>query len=617
LTRVYDDPAFRPTAAEIVMVHMVFAIMLFQFSVRNNDDMRVKNDHNYKSNMHYHYSLSMFYQLSRSHTVEDVQAMTLICLHLRNFPKPGASWILTQTTLALALELGLNRSAKRWVVESRPNLLDIEMRKRIFWIILAIDVTLSGKLGRPMRLRYEDLDVEFPEVMDDELLSEDGLDMSRPGTCTHEIGLVAMRILPLFMELYSTIYAVRRCPENYIKTVKSLEARVQKWKDDLPIHLQLTNKTAGTENRPFALYAEMWYLEFRLLLRHPSVEMTEDKAFKAEGIRACDDCSRQMLKCVLELQQYNTLDTTWYNAAVYLMAITATLFATHDKKSTSPGEIASLRTDMDKWLGVMGDVGRLLGKSPYLELRTALILQGSGDGLKEAVRGVIEGTLGMLDRRVTTPNTAYIQNPKSPEDSKLQLQRSNSGTVFGTLPGYGLEQNPSSNGVTSVEYSQGQMSHQTTPYPAATVYSTYAETPSAISYAPHDNSNAFANYPTGNTEAPLVGGFEMTPSQPQQNNQWQRSMSINPPGAQAWQQWTHSIGQVEPQDRYSASALIQLGARGNAAGINGAQTTIPDMNGLQPVLGFDPQMGHLHGGINTWPQSTFLEPGQGMGPGSG
>ncbi|KAK0104418.1 hypothetical protein ONS95_004711 [Cadophora gregata] len=602
LARFYDDPTFRPTTAETVMVHMVFAIMLFQFSVRNNDDMRVKNDYNVKSNMHYHYSLNKFYELSCSHTVQDVQAMTLICLHLRNFPKPGASWILTQNTMSLAIELGLHLSAKRWVVEARPNLLDIEMRKRTFWVILAIQVTLSGKLGRPMSLRYEDYDVEFPEVMDDDLLSEDGLDTSRPGNCTHEIGLVAMRILPLYMELYSNIYAVRRYPDSYITTVKSLEARVQSWRDNLPPHLQLTKETAGTENRPFALYAEMWYLEFRLLLRHPSVEMTDDKAFKAEGMRACDDCARQMLSCVMELQQYNTLDTTWYNAAVYVMAITTTLFATHDKKSTTSAEIAALRADMDKWLNIMGDVGRLLG---------------SGDSLKEAVRGVIEGTLGMLDRRVTPPNPSYIQNSSSPADSKMQLQRSDSDSAYGNMPGYALEQNAPANGLSTTEFSHGQVPHHTTPYPAATVYSTYAETPSTIAYTPHDNSQPFANYPPSSNEPPLLGGFQMAPAQTQQNDQWQRSISGNPPGAQAWQQWAHSIGQVESQDRYSASALISLNARDSAAAVNGAQTAMSDMNGLQPVLGFDQSMGNLNGVVNSWPQSTFLGQGQEMGPGSG
>jgi hypothetical protein len=355
---------------------MVFAIMLFQFSVRNNDDMQIKNDMNLSSNAHYHYSLGMFYQLSCSHTFQDVQAMTLICLHLRNFPKPGASWILTQTTMSLALELGLHLSAKRWVVESKPNYLDIEMRKRTFWVLLAVHVTLSGKLGRPMMLRLQDYDVEFPEAIDDDLLSEAGLDTSTPGVCKHEIGLMAMRLLPLFIELYSTIYAVRRYPENYISTVKSLEAKIHAWRESLPIHLQVYNQPVDTPQhlRPFALYAEMWVLEFRLLLRHPSVEMTDDKAFKAESMRACADCARDMLNVVLELQSLNALDTTWYNSAVYVMGITATLFATHDKKEITHGEITVLRSNMEKWLGVMGDVGRLLGKSSHLAFGVALTI---------------------------------------------------------------------------------------------------------------------------------------------------------------------------------------------------------------------------------------------------
>ncbi|KAH9215146.1 fungal-specific transcription factor domain-containing protein [Leptodontidium sp. 2 PMI_412] len=598
LARFYDDSTFRPTAAENVIVHMVFAIMLFQFSVRNNDDMQIKNDFNLGSNAHYHYSLGMFYQLSCSHTFQDVQAMTLICLHLRNFPKPGASWILTQTTMSLALELGLHLSAKRWVVESKPNYLDIEMRKRTFWILLVVHVTLSGKLGRPMMLRLEDFDVEFPEAIDDDLLSEAGLDTSAPGVCQHEIGLVAMRLLPLFIELYSTIYAVRRYPENYISTVKSLEAKIHAWRESLPIHLQVYNQPVDTPQhlRPFALYAEMWVLEFRLLLRHPSVEMTDDKAFKAESMRACADCARDMLNVVLELQSLNALDTTWYNSAVYVMGITATLFATHDKKEITHGEITVLRSNMEKWLGVMGDVGRLLG---------------SGDSLKDAVRAVIEGTLGMLERRVTPSHATYLQNSNAVEDPKAHLQRPNSGTTHANMQNYAIDHSPSVSGQAATEYSQGQMAHHSTPYPTATQYSTYAETPTTIAYTPHDNTHAYTNYPPD-----------------QQNSQWHRPSPMDgAPGQHAWYEWTSKVGeQVEPQDHISATALMSLGGQDNAAASAG-QT---DMNSMQPVMGYDqPHLNsHLSRVNNDWPESLFNinlgqgnlgqgNLGQGIGPNQG
>jgi Fungal specific transcription factor domain len=345
------------------MVHMVFAIMFFQYAARNWEDAAQQSTLTNASNMHYHYSLSMFYNLSCSHTVQDVQALTLICSHLRNFPKPGASWILTQTTMSLAIELGLHRSAKRWTPDTVPNPLDVEMRKRTFWALLAIHVTLSGKLGRPMPFRIEDFDVEMPEPLDDELLTEDGLDTSRPGKCIHEIGLQAIRLLPLFMELYSTIYAVRRSPENYIPTINRLEAKLRAWQEGLPP--DLVKGQAGEneqEGRVFALYALMWALEFRLLLRHPSVSATTDATFNAESMRICVESSRKMLGVVRQLQKFRSLDTTWYNSAVYVCAITTTLFAQWDKrKDASAADLAALREEMDIWLDIMGDVGSLLG----------------------------------------------------------------------------------------------------------------------------------------------------------------------------------------------------------------------------------------------------------------
>lgn len=343
---------------------MVFAIMFFQYATRNWEDSVQQGHLTTQSNMHYHYSLGMFYQLCVSHTYQDVQAMTMICAHLRNFPKPGASWILSSITFSLAIELGMHRSIRRWSLENTPNPLDIEMRKRAFWSILIIHITLSGKLGRPMPIRYQDYDIEHPEPIDDDLLSENGIDTSRTGKCVHSIGLQAWKIGPLFMEMYDTIYAVRRTPENYIQTVNSLEAKLRAWTESHPP--EITKGESGfneQEGRVFALYLQIWALEFRLLLRHPSVSMTLDPVFNAESMKICVDCSRQMLEIVTQLQKFKSLDTTWYNTSVYVMAITITLFAQWEKRNEiTAADLAALRADMDAWLDVMGDVGALLGK---------------------------------------------------------------------------------------------------------------------------------------------------------------------------------------------------------------------------------------------------------------
>lgn len=362
---MYDDPTFRPTTAENVTVHMLFAIMFFQYATRNWEDAEQQARLNSQSNIHYHYCLGMFYQLSTSHTVQDVQALALICMHLRNFPKPGASWMLARIAMTLAIELGLHRSVKRWAPESNTlSELDIEMRRRTFWTILTVNITLSGKLGRPMPLRNGDYDTEYPSPIDDDYIPGEGVEPPRPMKCNHEIGIQAFKIIPHYLELYSTIYSISRRPDTYIATVNKLEAKIRAWKEDLPSGL--VNGEMGhneQEGRVFALYAQSWSLEFRLLLRHPSVSMTTDPDFNAESMRICVESARQMLRVVRQLQQYKSLDTTWYNTSIYVMALTTTLFSQWEKRgAVSAADLASLKSEMDMWLDIMAVIGTLLGK---------------------------------------------------------------------------------------------------------------------------------------------------------------------------------------------------------------------------------------------------------------
>jgi len=276
--------------------------------------------------------------------------------------------MLTQTTMSLAIELGLHRSVKRWVTDVAPSLLEVQMRQRIFWTLLAVHVTLSGKLNRPLMFKLEDFDVELPEPVDDDLLSDNGLDLSRPGICTHKIGLLTYSMVLLFLEMYTTIYAVRAKAEEYIPAVNRLEAKLRDWKESIPAEL-VHGDSGGSESeaRIFALYAQVWALEFRLLLRHPSKTATNDANFNAESMRICVESSQQMLRAVQEIQKYKSLDTTWYQVAVYVMAITVTLYDKLEKRNKiTVAEFAALQEDMNSWLNVLGEVGELIGEQASL-----------------------------------------------------------------------------------------------------------------------------------------------------------------------------------------------------------------------------------------------------------
>lgn len=208
--------------------------------------------------------------------------------------------MLTQITMTFAQELGLNRSASKWSHETPRDPLEVEMRKRVFWSLFTISVTLSGKLGRPMPLRMEDIDIELPEELDDDLLSEEGLDNSKPaGVCGHRAGIQIFRISLLYHELYSTIYAVTRQPDTYIATVNRLEAKLHTWRDELPQDFKVKPNSGDDHSQMWAHFAQSWALEFRILLRHPSASMTTDSNFMATSLKICVESSRLLLTYVL------------------------------------------------------------------------------------------------------------------------------------------------------------------------------------------------------------------------------------------------------------------------------------------------------------------------------
>ncbi len=325
---------------------------------------------NHSSNFHYHYALGFFAQLLASHTLADVQALTMLCLHIRNFPKPGACWMITSIVLNLAIELGLHRSAKRWAPSTERSILEIELRKRVFWSILLIHVIVAGNLGRPMALRSDDWDVELYEAIDDDLLSETGIDASRPGKCNFLVGSQASKMIPIYMDLYNSIYAVRRSPKNYVNTVRRLEGHIRDWMDQWPRELREESASDDELGRVHSQYLTIWGLQLRLLLRHPSLSLSTSAEFNSENLTICMEISQKMLNHVKTLQRYKSLDGTWQTTALYVLAVATTLFGHWERRDQMTSvALATLREDMGSWLSIIGDMSILLGGHRSLRSR--------------------------------------------------------------------------------------------------------------------------------------------------------------------------------------------------------------------------------------------------------
>lgn len=344
------------------MVHTMFAIMHCQYATRAPKNAKHQMELNHTSNFHYHYALGFFAQLVASHTLADVQALTMLCLHIRNLPKPGPCWMITSIVLDLAIELGLHRSAQRWAPLTTRSVLEIEIRKRVFWSLLVIHVIVAGNLGRPVALRTGDWDVELPEAVDDNLLSENGIDTSRPGECNFLVGSQLLAVVPIYMDLFSSIYAVKRSPRTYVPTVLGLEKRIREWQEHWPAELKLETATDNELGRVHAQYLAIWPLHIRLLLRHPSLSLATEPEFNSENLTICMEVSHKMLHHVKQLQRYKSLDGTWQTGALYVLAVATTLFGHWERRDQMrPVDLARLKADMESWLSIIGDMSYFLG----------------------------------------------------------------------------------------------------------------------------------------------------------------------------------------------------------------------------------------------------------------
>ena len=355
-------------AADNVLIHMVVALMTFQGALRNGDDQSKHEALN-----RFNYCLSFIPELVAGHQLRDIQALALICSFLRSQPRLGAAWMFTNGILGLAVERGLHRSASAWqgdAAENDPHI--VEMRKRIFWSLLVIHVNLSGKLGRPMPLRLEDFDIEIPEPLADNLPSESKLD--KRARCSFRAAIPGMKLLKILIQVYATVYSIRSGKEPYEVSRRNLEKELKTWRSQLPPEFANEKEITGDDRVP-SYYIQTAEQEIRLLLHHPSLSRNMSPRVTSSNLDECLDASAKLLDISEKLKALNSIDATWYLATDYLAAIFTTLFAYNERQDHLTSQnLEQLRHAMDRWLDVIGDVGRLLGNESFFPLCLARIL---------------------------------------------------------------------------------------------------------------------------------------------------------------------------------------------------------------------------------------------------
>lgn len=115
------------------------------------------------------YFFAAEHQLSKERgavRLASVQARLLQCFYLLTQSRINHCWSLFGTTAHLALAIGLNRG-RRYDASATVDFVELESRRRTFWVAYSLDKYLSAALGRPRTYKDEDIDQELPTVVND------------------------------------------------------------------------------------------------------------------------------------------------------------------------------------------------------------------------------------------------------------------------------------------------------------------------------------------------------------------------------------------------------------------------------------------------------------------
>lgn len=169
-----------------------------------------------------------------------LQTMLFMILFLQCSARLSTCYSYIGIVLRSAIRMGLHRS-----VSNTFNPIEMELRKRIWWIIRKLDTYVGALLGLPQMLSNDDIDQEMPEEIDDEYITKEGILSMPPGRLSVNVALNAhTRLVDILAKIVKYIYPIKGTVHVHGKgshsytvshaKIREIEADLQMWMNNLP-----------------------------------------------------------------------------------------------------------------------------------------------------------------------------------------------------------------------------------------------------------------------------------------------------------------------------------------------------------------------------------------------
>jgi hypothetical protein len=173
-----------------------------------------------------------------------LQAMLFMIMFLQSSAKLSTCYSYIGIALRSALRMGLHRS-----ITGKFNPIELETRKRVFWVIWKMDTYVAALLGLPKTLSDEDIDQDLPLEIDDEFITAHGIVPASPGRFSaYAASNSHTKLVQILTKVIQYVYPIKgptvsreACHSSYVVShakIREVENDLHEWRENLPIELQ-------------------------------------------------------------------------------------------------------------------------------------------------------------------------------------------------------------------------------------------------------------------------------------------------------------------------------------------------------------------------------------------
>lgn len=177
-----------------------------------------------------------------SHSVHNIEAMTLLVLYNLRSPSNTGIWYMIGLAMRACVDLGLHREAYYGTVTAYEG----QLRRRLFWTVYFLERVIAVSLGRPYSIADRDIDASLPLEIDD-TIRDDGLisrtlavslsptfQASRPSS-NITLGIQCIRLKRLESHIQQKIYRLDRPITKLVSKISPTLKLLEDWHRTLPL----------------------------------------------------------------------------------------------------------------------------------------------------------------------------------------------------------------------------------------------------------------------------------------------------------------------------------------------------------------------------------------------